>query len=263
MTSNTTPCVLRSYPNDDSVELLYDSCTIWEACRATSAATSFFDPIAIGPYGQKFADGAVMFNNPVQLVYREAETMWPDRAQDAIIISLGTGSAPSPALEGNIVKVSQALKDIVVQTESAADDFLSDHKRMADNGQLYRFNVYHGLGEIGLEEYKEKRRIADATHAYLTNGETRQRWRNCVQKLGDKEKSSTQSSRKVVTSVAQRLGLLVRVLTHFSRDFASCCGQYVTSSSTVRDKITSRIPSKTRFRTTTGFRFRAHTSTQS
>ncbi|KAL9616188.1 MAG: hypothetical protein Q9160_008919 [Pyrenula sp. 1 TL-2023] len=185
LTSNTTACVLRSYRNDDLVELLYDSCTIWEACRATSAATSFFDPIAIGPYDQKFADGAIMYNNPIQLVHREAETLWPDRAHDATLLSLGTGSAPSPALEGNIVKVAQALKDIVVQTESTADDFFSDHKRMADNGQLYRFGVCHGLGEIGLEEYKEKRRIADATHAYLTNGETRQRWRRCIQTLGD------------------------------------------------------------------------------
>lgn len=172
-------------------ELLYETCTIWEACRATSAATSFFDPITIGPYGQKFADGAVKYNNPIQLVYREAETLWPLKARDAMLISLGTGSAPSPALEGNIVKVVQALKEIVIQSESAADDFFSDHGQMADNEQLYRFNVYHGLGDIGLEEYKEKRRIADATHAYLTNGETRQRWRRCVQKLGDEERPGT------------------------------------------------------------------------
>ncbi|KAL9115229.1 MAG: hypothetical protein Q9227_001023 [Pyrenula ochraceoflavens] len=204
LTSNTTACVLRSYPNDDSVELLYDSCTIWEACRATSAATSFFDPIAIGPYDQSFADGAIMYNNPIQLVYREAEMLWPCRVQDAILISLGTGSAPSPALEGNIVKVVQALKDIVIQAESASDDFFSDHKRMADNEQLYRFNVYHGLGEIGLEEYKEKRRIADATHAYLTNAETRQRWRKCVQKLGMEEQP------RIFPVVAANMSLPVR-----------------------------------------------------
>lgn len=67
--------MLRSYPNDYSAELLYETCTIWEACRATSATTSFFDPITIGPYDQKFADGAVKYNNPIQLVYREAEIL--------------------------------------------------------------------------------------------------------------------------------------------------------------------------------------------
>lgn len=184
LTSNSRACVLRSYENEEMSELLYDSCRIWEACRATSAATTFFDPIEIGPYNQKFADGAVAYNNPIQLVYREAETLWPSKIREAMLISIGTGSAPSPALEGNLLSVVKVLKDIVMQTESTADDFFSDHLHMTNKELLYRFNVYHGLAEIGLEEFKEKRRIADATHAYLTAGETRQRWRKCVQKLG-------------------------------------------------------------------------------
>jgi predicted acylesterase/phospholipase RssA len=167
-------------------ELLYDSCKIWEACRATSAATTFFDPIEIGSYGQKFAYEAIADNNPIQLVYREAETLWPQRVREAVLISIGTGSAPSPALDRNLLSVVKVLKDIVVQTESTADDFFSDHLHMTDRDLLYIFNVYHGLVEIGLEEYKERRRIADATHTYLTAGETRQRRRKCIQKLGYK-----------------------------------------------------------------------------
>lgn len=130
----------------------------------------------------------------------------------------------------------QALKDIVVQTESAADDFFSDHGKMADSEQLYRFNVYHGLGEIGLEEYKEKRRIADATHAYLTNEETRQRWRRCVQRLGDEDKSGTKPL--LVTarffSFPSSLGYM---LIGYVRDAASCLGQHVTSYPAIRAKI--------------------------
>lgn len=175
--------MLRSYQNNESAELLYDSCKIWEACRATSAATTFFDPITIGPYGQRFADGAVKYNNPIQLLHREAENIWPDRFKDAIFVSLGTGSAPSPALEGNILSIAQALKNIVVQTESTADDFFTDHSAMTEQDLLYRFNVYHGLADVGLEEYKESRRIADATHAYMTGGEIQRMWRKCVEKL--------------------------------------------------------------------------------
>ncbi|KAH8661016.1 hypothetical protein BGZ61DRAFT_152848 [Ilyonectria robusta] len=44
---------------------LYDSTKIWRACRATSAATTFFDPIAIGPFQEQFVDGALGANNPV------------------------------------------------------------------------------------------------------------------------------------------------------------------------------------------------------
>ncbi|KAK0703246.1 hypothetical protein B0T26DRAFT_680951 [Lasiosphaeria miniovina] len=50
---------LASYgsPHSDNSDLL-DSTTTWQACRATSAATTFFDPIAIGPFGEEFVDGA-------------------------------------------------------------------------------------------------------------------------------------------------------------------------------------------------------------
>lgn len=35
----------------------YETLTIWEACRATSAATTFFDPIEIG--GSRYSDGSL------------------------------------------------------------------------------------------------------------------------------------------------------------------------------------------------------------
>ena len=120
--------------------------------------------------------------------------MWPDRFKDAVFVSLGTGSAPSPALEGNILSIAQALKNIVVQTESTADDFFTDHSGMTEQDLLYRFNVYHGLADVGLEEYKESRRIADATHAYMTGGEIRRMWKKCVEKL---ERNAEQGTRLV------------------------------------------------------------------
>jgi patatin-like phospholipase/acyl hydrolase len=43
-------------------------CNDMEACRATSAATSFFDPIAVGRFGEEFVDGATGANNPVREV---------------------------------------------------------------------------------------------------------------------------------------------------------------------------------------------------
>lgn len=174
LSSNTRACLLRSYENARVPELLYDSCKIWEACRATSAATRFFDPIAIGPYQQQFIDGALRKNNPIQMMYREASLLWPGRIEDAVFVSIGTGRAPSPILEGNVVDVVQALTNIALETESTADDFLTDHITMTDRGLLYRFNVSHGLIDVGLDEYKETRRIADATHAYMSMQETRQ-----------------------------------------------------------------------------------------
>jgi predicted acylesterase/phospholipase RssA len=173
---------LRSYENDEP-ELLYDDCKIWEACRATSAATTFFDPVRIGPFGQEFADGAVIYNNPVQLVHREAAATWPDRMGDAVLISIGTGSAPDGDFKGNIKKIVEAMKKIVTQTERTANDFFLAHEDMAKQNRLYRFNVSHGLANIGLEEWQEKAKIADATQIYFNRGETRQKVSLCVENM--------------------------------------------------------------------------------
>lgn len=42
---------------------LLNSVTIWEACRATSATTSFSNLIAMGQFGEQFVDGATGANN--------------------------------------------------------------------------------------------------------------------------------------------------------------------------------------------------------
>ena len=161
----------------------YSDCYTWEACRATSAATTFFDPITIGPMKQSFADGAVAYNNPVQHVYREAQQMWPDRMKDALLITIGTGAAPGPSFEGNAVKVVAAMKKIVTQTEKTNNDFAHDHSEMLDTGRLFRFNVLQGVADVRLEEYKEIPKITEATRVYLNDAELRSKYRKCVESM--------------------------------------------------------------------------------
>jgi len=56
---------LTSYMSPRGGSDLLNSVRIWEACRATSAASSFFNPIAIGRYKEEFMDGATGANNPI------------------------------------------------------------------------------------------------------------------------------------------------------------------------------------------------------
>jgi predicted acylesterase/phospholipase RssA len=160
---------------------LYNVCKVWEACRATSAATTFFDPITIGPRGQNFVDGGILYNNPVELVYREAQDLWPDR--NILLVSVGTGSAPGQRFDGHILDIVNQMKNLVTETERTANDFLLSHRAMEQSGLYYRFNVYHTLADVGLEEYKEVGKIADATEAYLDSGETGNKAKACIQKL--------------------------------------------------------------------------------
>ena len=174
--------LLRSYETSYHDPLLGE-CKIWEACQATSAATTFFEPIVLGPYEQVFADGAVLYNNSIQLVHREAAELWPDRIQDAVLLSIGTGSAPGLPYEGNILNMVEAMKDIVTQTERTANDFALGQSNMTSRGLLYRFNVFHGLADVGLDEYREKAKIADTTRSYLIDGETLKKVKACIDRL--------------------------------------------------------------------------------
>jgi predicted acylesterase/phospholipase RssA len=68
---NSEAVCIRSYESSD-YDTLYDICRVWEAARATSAASTFFPPVQIGPTKQTFVDGALRHNNPIMLVDRES-----------------------------------------------------------------------------------------------------------------------------------------------------------------------------------------------
>ena len=176
--TNTQTAILRSYENTEATETLYEECKVWEACRATSAAPTFFDPITMGPREQTFIDGAILRNNPVDQVHLEKECLWGNR--EAILVSIGTGCAPGRPFGGNIVKIAERLKEIATDAERKANDFYESHLSMVKHNLLFRFNVLHGLEDVGLEEFKEIRTIADATESYLDNGEIKTKLTSCI-----------------------------------------------------------------------------------
>lgn len=61
-----------SYKSHSDADLL-ETTKIWEAARATSAAPSFFDPIKIGGFGEAFGDEGTGANNPVRILWNQAQ----------------------------------------------------------------------------------------------------------------------------------------------------------------------------------------------
>ncbi|KAL1959071.1 hypothetical protein VTO42DRAFT_2857 [Malbranchea cinnamomea] len=176
---NSDVAILRSYQNSCKTELLYDHCRIWEACNATSTATTFIDPVALGPHNQGLFSGAMLHNNPIKLVHREARDLWPGRK--SFLLSIGTGSTSGQSLKGGIKTTAKGLKAIVTQTEKTADEFYLSHPDMVKEGLLFRFNVLHGLSDVGPEVSKQH--IATATQTYLDNGETIEKTDKCIAAL--------------------------------------------------------------------------------
>ncbi|OXV07447.1 hypothetical protein Egran_04789 [Elaphomyces granulatus] len=177
VTGYESTAVIRSY-DIGRYDQLFDICRIWEAARATSAASTLFDPITIGPYKRKFVDGALRHNNPINLVDLEVSDLWPD--DEKLIISVGTGSGPGGSVTGNLEDLIQTLKRIATDTEEKNNMFRLQHPQMVANDRLFRFNVYHGLSQVGLAEHEAVDRIADFTQQYLDQEETRSGIKKCV-----------------------------------------------------------------------------------
>ncbi len=72
MKENGSPARIRSYYQSQDQDTLLRECRIWEAARATSAASTFFPSIKIGRYQQTFIDGALLNNNPIEIADDES-----------------------------------------------------------------------------------------------------------------------------------------------------------------------------------------------
>lgn len=179
---------LRSYPGPNNLDV---PATICQAARATSAATTFFEPVAIGT--RIFADGALGANNPVDEVEGEASNIWCPETGDLkplvkCFISIGTGNPGKKALEDNLLKfMSKTLPELATETEQTEKNFIARWRQHYDSKRYYRFNVEQGLQNVGLAEFQEQGLIEAATEEYLDHQAVTFQVRDCIQNLESKQ----------------------------------------------------------------------------
>ncbi|KAL8786710.1 MAG: hypothetical protein Q9213_002647 [Squamulea squamosa] len=70
---------------------LEDELMCWEAARSTSAAPTYFPPYYHKAKGQHYVDGALLRNNPIQILEEERRVIWRDKTPPDILLSVGTG----------------------------------------------------------------------------------------------------------------------------------------------------------------------------
>lgn len=179
---DTRPRYLRTYRNPLMADSLSRRLRLWEALRATSAASTFFDLFCFEATGQRFHDGGIRCNNPVELVYQEAAELWPGR--EAILLSIGTGNKPGESIIGNIDTVALRMAEIATETEDTADRFNRNHTGLVDRDLYFRFNV-PGLSRIELGDYKQNATMITHTETYLMDADTGRKLRRCCAKLED------------------------------------------------------------------------------
>lgn len=186
--TSETVC-LASY-NSRGGSDLWNSVKIWEACRATSAASSFFDSIAIGRFGEEFVDGATGANNPVGEVWNQAQQIWgpePLEGRVQCLASIGTGIPSLKPFRDDVFHIGETLTMIATETEQTAERFRQDKKHLDNTGRYYRFNVTRGLEDIGLEESKKRKEIAAATRRYVKTQDVLKQMQACADNRAGRE----------------------------------------------------------------------------
>lgn len=190
---NRKPVRFPTYKRQRGSDPLFRTLRIWEAARATSAASTFFNEITIGMFGQKFRDGGLGANNPIDYLWTEALNEWPDLDERInCVISVGTGQ---PSVEGfdeeSLKGLYKSLSSITTDAEQTEVVFANAHPQLLErkSRRYFRLNVTEGVGSFGLEDTSKSGTIASATNHLF---ERKEEWQKVEQIVELLKKSRTQ-----------------------------------------------------------------------
>ncbi|KAK4692774.1 hypothetical protein P7C71_g4499, partial [Lecanoromycetidae sp. Uapishka_2] len=175
---------------------LLNNATIVQACLATSAAPTYFEPMhmSLGPPGSQikadFIDGGMGYNNPIGVLWTQIATVWPSSNVDCLV-SLGTGKPVVPDYGTSAYDLGQRLLEIATDSEDKADEFYEHHRRDLGRDRYFRFNVDRGLEHVDLGEARQKDRIVEVTKIWLKNGRVFDEMEDCAKSLASRECMST------------------------------------------------------------------------
>lgn len=142
----------------------FSECTIWQVARATSAATTFFKPIQLGRDRITFMDAAFGYNNPCEVLIKEAKKQFPDHEQMRIL-SIGTGLKGVVTVGKTIISVLKALKDMATTSKDVASRL---DGMFGDDREYCRLDVDQGLEHVALHDWEASSRISSHTLNYLS-----------------------------------------------------------------------------------------------
>jgi calcium-independent phospholipase A2-gamma len=184
------------YHKSGGEQSIYNDIKIWEAARATSAATSFFARIKItsGGITREYLDGGLGSNNPVDELWQEAAQVWPSaplEPQIRCLLSIGTGKPLLESFGESLKAVGRSIIKIATETQRTAIRFHNNHEDLFNQDRAFRFDPPDIVNEVGLEDASKKAIIAARTEHYGNDPETRNRLRRFKQTAGEEQSAST------------------------------------------------------------------------
>lgn len=185
------PDVLRSYEALDPTAENY-SCNIWEAASATAAAPMYFKGVQFDRTGEKWCDGGLRRNNPINEALSELsrEPAWKDK-KIGCVLSIGTGVAKSDRVSSNLAGVLKSALAIMTDSDDIARVFSSSEKgiELFRTHRYYRFSVPQGMQDLQLDEWKETEKMRALTTDYLAHVSNGDMITQCAKALLDPDEN--------------------------------------------------------------------------
>lgn len=174
------PRRLRSFGNSGSKELALVK--IWEAARATTAASFFFKPMTLRVgkrMTEEYIDAAIGCNNPAGYLLQEAADRIGTGRRLGCLVSIGTGTRTvqiGRAAAGlrNIAQAPKFIKELFGTLKSTATDSEETHRQLKAKFDGYpkayfRFNVPDVAADVKLHEYLKMGGLKATTSVYLND----------------------------------------------------------------------------------------------
>jgi predicted acylesterase/phospholipase RssA len=172
---------LRSYRHPNAkINAKFNKIKIWDAARATSAAPFYFPTAVIA--GQKFWDGGLANNNPVQEVWAEAESLFPDKLINCFV-SLGTGFSERKPRKSLLPVLGKGKKILKSVTNTQRVHYQVLERTTAKGISYFRFNISTAQDEIGLADYHLQSTLEGYTNTYLADEDIRAAIQECAKLL--------------------------------------------------------------------------------
>jgi patatin-like phospholipase/acyl hydrolase len=184
-TVSRTPVIFKSFKPEHA------ALPMWEVCRASSAAPTYFPAHGMTVEDRKCAliDGGVVANNPTASAI--AEALRKDRrvgnTQDLVVLSIGTGERNRPidlksAQEWGPLEWATPIIDVLFDGSTDAVDYIARH--IVGDG-YFRLQTELTSGLDDLDDVSDTNIMALETMAgtYLLRADTRKKLRNLAKQL--------------------------------------------------------------------------------
>jgi patatin-like phospholipase/acyl hydrolase len=178
-TISRTPVIFKSFKPEHQ-ELL-----LWEVCRASSAAPTYFPAHGMKIEGKACAliDGGVVANNPTACAIAEAlrKDARADQPQDLVVLSVGTGARTrsidlKSAREWGALEWAVPIIDVLFDGNSDSVDYIARHL-VGDS--YFRLQAELAIGMDDMDDVSETNIAAleAVSRDYLALAETRKKLR--------------------------------------------------------------------------------------